>query len=211
MIHMAKSNLKLVPPTAELLQVQRSTPTRLANSAYRSREYLTPSEMDAIMEAARKMRHGHRDSTMLLIAYRHGFRASEVCDLRWSQIDFDQARLAVRRVKRGTPSTHPIQGDELRALRRLRRENPHADFVFLSERGGPFSTAGFARLVERAGKEAGLPFKAHPHMLRHACGYKLANDGHDTRALQGWLGHRNIQHTVIYSELAANRFDGFWK
>jgi integrase len=211
---MTKPMLKLVPqipPTADYLQVPRSTPSRLPNSAYRSREYLTPSEMDAIMDAARKMRHGHRDATMLLIAYRHGFRAAEVVDLRWSQIDFDQARLAVRRVKRGTSSTHPLQGDELRALRRLRRESPHSEFVFLSERGGPFSTAGFARLVERAGKEAGLGFKCHPHMLRHSCGFALINSGADVRSLQAYLGRRNLQHTVRYSELAANRFDGFWK
>ena len=106
---MAKPNLKLVPPPIDIHQVQRSTPTRKPNSAYRSREYLTPTEMDAIMDAARKMRHGHRDATMLLIAYRHGFRASEICDLRWDQIDLDQARLHVKRVKRGMPSVHPIQ------------------------------------------------------------------------------------------------------
>ncbi len=211
---MTKPMLKLVPqepPPIDILQVPRTTPTRKPNAAYRSREYLTPTEMDALLEAARKMRHGHRDATMLLVAYRHGFRASEICDLRWSQIDFDQARLVVRRSKRGTPSDHPILGDELRALRRLRRESPHAEFVFISERGGPFSTAGFARLVERAGAEASLGFKAHPHMLRHSTGYKLANDGVDTRALQAYLGHRNIQHTVRYSELSATRFNNFWK
>src|SRR6266446_9847476 len=199
---MAKPQLRLVPPTAEIQPVTRTTPTRLPNAAYRSREYLTPTEMDALLEAARKMRHGHRDSTMLLIAYRHGFRASEVCDLRWDQVDLDQARLHVKRVKRGMPSVHPIAGDELRALRRLKRESAaHSDFVFVSERKAPFSTAGFARLVERAGKGAALPFKAHPHMLRHAAGSKLANDGVDTRALQHYLGHKNIQHTVRYSEL----------
>jgi type 1 fimbriae regulatory protein FimB/type 1 fimbriae regulatory protein FimE len=208
------AQLKLVTPTLDVeptITGERTTPSRLPNAAYRSREYLTPTEMDAIIEAARKMHHGHRDATMLLVCYRHCFRASEICDLRWSQIDFDQARLAVRRSKRGTPSTHPILGDELRALRRLRRENPHAEFVFMSERGGPFSTAGFARLVERAGTEAGLGFKAHPHMLRHSTGYKLANDGVDTRALQHYLGHRNIQHTVRYSELSATHFNNFWK
>jgi integrase len=203
------AQLKLVTPR---LDTEHTTPTRLPNAAYRSREYLTPTEMDALLEAARKMRHGHRDATMLLIAYRHGFRASEVCDLRWDQIDLDQARLHVKRVKRGMPSVHPIQGDELRALRRLKRESAaHSDFVFVSERKAPFSTAGFARLVERAGAEAGLPFKVHAHMLRHACGYKLANDGHDTRSLQAYLGHRNIQHTVRYSELSATRFNDFWK
>jgi hypothetical protein len=103
-------------------------------------------------------------------------------------------------------------GDELRALRRLQREQePKSPFVFTSERGAPFTTAGFARVVERAGTEAKLGFKAHPHMLRHACGYALANKGHDTRALQAYLGHRNIQHTVRYSELAPTRFKDFWR
>ena len=213
---MTRPTLKLVPqtpPTIDFRQVgPRYTPLRRPNKELRSREYLTPAEMDALLEAARKMRHGHRDSTMLLIAYRHGFRAAEIVDLRWDQVDLDQARLHVRRVKKGTPSVHPLQGDELRALRRLKREmRPHAAFVFMTERKGPFSTAGFARLVERAGAETGLPFKAHPHMLRHACGYDLANDGHDTRSLQAYLGHRNIQHTVRYSELSATRFNSFWK
>jgi integrase len=149
---------------------------------------------------------------MILVAYRHGFRVSELVDLRWDQVDFTHARLHVRRVKKGTPSTHPIIGDEMRALRQLRREQePRSTFVFTSERGSPFSTAGFARLVERAGVEAKLGIKVHPHMLRHACGFALANKGHDTRALQAYLGHRNIQHTVRYTELAPTRFKDFWR
>ena len=101
--------------------------------------------------------------------------------------------------------------DELRWLRRLQREQePKSPFVFTSERGSPFSTAGFARMVERAGVEAGLAFKAHPHMLRHACGFALAAKGHDTRALQAYLGHKNIQHTVRYTELSPTRFKNFW-
>ena len=135
---------------------------------------------------------------MILIAYRHGLRVSELVDLRWDQIDFTTATLHVRRVKKGSPSTHPILGDELRALRRLQREQePKSPFVFTSERGSPFTTAGFARMVERAGVEAKLGFKAHPHMLRHACCF-APNAGHDTRALQAYLGHKNIQHTVRY-------------
>jgi integrase len=205
-----KPQLRLVTPTIENRAV--GTPRRPPNSEMRQREYLTPTEVDQLIAAAKGNRYGHRDATMILVAYRHGLRASEVCDLRWSQVDLDQARLHVRRVKRGTPSVHPLQGDELRALRRLKRESPaHSDFVFLTERGGPFTTTGFAFLVSRAGVKAGLPFKAHPHMLRHAAGYKLANDGHDTRTLQAYLGHRNIQHTVRYTELAANRFDKFWR
>ncbi len=169
--------------------------------------------MQRLADTAKANRHGHRDATMILVAYRHGLRASELTDLRWGQIEFSSANLHVRRVKQGTPSTHPILGDELRAaLRRLQREqDPKSPFVFTSERGTPFTTAGFARMIERAGVEADLGFKAHPHMLRHACGYALANKGHDTRALQAYLGHKNIQHTVRYTELSPTRFKEFWR
>jgi integrase len=205
-----KPQLRLIAPTTENRAV--STPRRPPNAELRQREYLTQTEVDQLIAAAKANRYGHRNATMILIAYRHGLRASEVCDLRWSQVDLDQARLHVRRVKRGTPSVHPLQGDTLRVLRRLKRESPaHSDFVFLTERGGPFTTTGFAFLVSRAGVKAGLPFKAHAHMLRHACGYKLANDGIDTRSLSQYLGHRSLQHTARYTELAANRFDNFWR
>jgi integrase len=206
---MAKRHPKLVSPTS----VKRTVgPKRSPNRDLRTREYLTEAEVERLMQTAKDNRWGHRDATMILVTYRHGLRAAEVVDLRWDQIEFRSATLHVRRVKQGTPSTHPILGDELRAFRRLQREQePKSPFVFTSERGAPFSTAGFARMVERAGGEAKLPFKAHPHMLRHACGYKLANDGHDTRALQAYLGHKNIQHTVRYTELAPTRFKDFWR
>ena len=206
---MVKSHLKLISPAT----VNRTvTPRRLPNRKLRTREYLTEAEVERLMSVAGKNRWGHRDATMVLVAYRHGLRASELVDLRWEQVDFRTATLHVRRVKQGSPSTHPILGDELRALRRLKREQqPKSSFVFTSERGAPFSTAGFARMVERAGVEASLAFKAHPHMLRHACGYALANRGHDTRALQAYLGHRNIQHTVRYTELSPTRFKDFWR
>jgi integrase len=206
---MEKSHLKLVSPAA----VNRTvTPKRPPNSALRTREYLTEAEVKRLMEAARGNRYGQRDATMALVAYRHGLRASELVDLRWEQVEFATATLHVRRAKAGTPSTHPILGDELRALRRLQREQePKSPFVFTSERGAPFTTGGFARMVERAGVEAKLGFKAHPHMLRHACGYALANKGHDTRALQAYLGHKNITHTVRYTELSPERFKDFWR
>jgi type 1 fimbriae regulatory protein FimB/type 1 fimbriae regulatory protein FimE len=206
---MAKPHLRLVTPAT----VKRTvTPRRLSNRHLRTREYLTPEEVERLMAATKGNRWGHRDATMILLAYRHGLRAAELIDLRWDQVDFKTAILHVRRVKAGTPSTHPVLGDELRALRRLQREQePKSPFVFTSERGAPFTTAGFARIVERAGYEAKLPFKAHPHMLRHACGYTLANRGHDTRALQAYLGHKNIQHTVRYTELSPTRFKNFWR
>src|SRR5215468_10928646 len=139
-----------------------------------------------------------------------GLRAAQLCDLRWAQVEFGAAALHVRRVKNGTPSVHPLSGSEMRALRRLQRESKTSPFVFVSERGAPFTTAGFARMVERAAKSAKLGLKVHPHMLRHACGYALANAGHDTRAVQAYLGHKNIQHTVRYTELAPDRFKNFW-
>ena len=178
----------------------------------RTREYLTASEVERLMKAAKENRWGQRDATMILVAYRHGLRAAELVDLRWDQVDFRTGTLHVRRVKAGTPATHPIMGDELRALRKLQRDqSPKSPFVFVSERGSPFATAGFARMIERTGRDAKLAFKAHPHMLRHACGYALANKGHDTRALQAYLGHRNIQHTVRYTELSPTRFKDFWR
>jgi integrase len=207
---MAKSHLKLIAPTTENRTV--AMPRRRPNAELRTREYLTDAEVESVTEAAKSNRYGHRDATMILMAYRHGLRASELVDLRWDQIDFNRATLAVRRAKRGTPSTHPIQGDEMRSLRKLQRQQePKSPFVFTSERGSPFTTAGFARLVERAGAAAGFEFKAHPHMLRHACGFALANKGHDTRSLQAYLGHRNIQHTVRYTELSPDRFKDFWR
>jgi type 1 fimbriae regulatory protein FimB/type 1 fimbriae regulatory protein FimE len=206
---MAKSHLKLVTPAAKKRTV---LPKRLPNAKLRTREHLTEAEVEKLMAATKGNRYGHRDATMILVGYRHGLRASELTDLRWDQIDFSAATLHVRRVKQGTPSTHPIRGDELRALRRLQREQePKSSFVFTSERAGPFTTAGFARMLDRAGAEAKLAFKPHPHMLRHACGFALANKGHDTRALQAYLGHKNIQHTVRYTELAPTRFKDFWR
>jgi integrase len=164
------------------------------------------------MTAARKVsRYGHRDATMILIAYRHGLRASEVCDLQWHQVELPAGRLHVRRSKRGTPSVHAMQGDEIRALRRLQRQQDPGPHVFASERGGPITPKSFGNAFARLGERAGMAFPIHPHMLRHGCGCALANAGHDTRALQAWLGHKNIQHTVRYTELAPDRFKDFWR
>ena len=205
---MAGTNLKLVAPDIENRTVP---PRRRPNAELRTREYLTPAEVEALIVAAKRNRWGHRDATTILVAYRHGFRPAELVDLRWDQIDFKAAALHVRRVKNGVSSVHPLQGVELRALRRLQRESASSPFVFITERQAPFSRAGFAKMVERAGRSAGFGFKAHPHMLRHACGYALANKGHDTRSLQAYLGHRNIQHTVRYTELSPTRFRDFWR
>jgi len=206
---MAMTLLKLVAPISINGTVQ--PPPRRPNAELRSREHLTEAEVDSLMKAAGDNRHGHRDRTMILMAFRHGLRAAELVSLRWENVDLSGGKLYVTRVKNGSPSTHPLAGTELRALRRLLRESPKSPFVFVSERGSPFTTAGFRKMVARLGKASGLEFGVHPHMLRHATGYKLANDGVDTRSLQHYLGHKSIQHTVRYTELAADRFKGFWK
>jgi len=192
---------------------RRTMPARPKNASLRRREHLTPDEVRRLLKAAvPRGRYGQRDACLILLAYRHGLRVSEVVALRWDQVDLKAGHLHVSRAKNGTPSTHPMQGDELRALRQLAREWPdHGGFVFVSERGGPMSAHGVRKMVTRAGEEAALPFPVHPHMLRHACGFKLANDGHDTRAVQLWLGHKNIQHTVRYTELSSARFRNFWR
>jgi integrase len=180
-------HLAVVRPAPEKCTV--ALPRRKPNAAYRSREHLTTQEVERLNEAAKDNRWGLRDSTMILLAFRHGLRASELVDLRWEQVDLDNAILHVRRVKQGSPATHPLTGRELRALRKLQREQkPKSPFVFVSERGAPFSKRGFAAMVERAARIAGFDMKIHPHMLRHACGYALANDGVDTRTIQGYLG-----------------------
>jgi len=212
MIHYPSVNLSRGAFSMDFDDIDGATPNTVIPSVKRTRRYLTEKEVEKLMDAARKHgRHGHRDATMILIAYRHGLRASELVDLQWSQIELDSGRLHVRRAKRGTPSVHPLQGDEIRALRRLRREQEASPFVFTSERGGPMSAKAWGNHFERLGRHAGMPFQCFPHMLRHACGFALANAGHDTRALQAWLGHRNIQHTVRYTELAPDRFKLFWK
>ena len=163
------------------------------------------------MQAARgRGRYGSRDAAMILVAYRHGLRVAELVRLRWEQIDFAQGLLHVRRVKNEISSVHPLHGPELRALRQSRRETGSASYVFMTERDAPMTPAGFRKLLARIGQVAGFDFPVHPHMLRHACGYKLANDGHDTRAIQHYLGHKNIAHTVRYTELSPDRFREFW-
>jgi len=203
----AKSHLALVVPSGE----KRAVPERRPNAEYRKREYLTEDEITKLIKAATGNRHGHRDATMILVAYRHGFRASEVCGLRWDDINFHAATLNVIRKKNGQPTTHQLNATELRSLRRLQREQePKSVYVFINERGTPFDRAGFNYMVKRAGRSAHLAFPVHAHMLRHSAGYTLANAGKDTRSIQAYLGHRDIRHTVRYTELSPTRFKGFF-
>ena len=211
---MQKSHLTLVTPATVngTVEKRRQPPKRRPNAETRAREYLTDAEVQKIMKAAGDNRNGHRDATMVLLAYRHGLRPIELVTLRWDAIDFSHGQIHVSRAKSGSPSVHPFSGIELRALRRLKREQePPSPFVFTSERGSPFTTAGWRKMVARLGIAAKLGFATHPHMLRHACGFQLANQGTDTRTLQAYLGHRNIQHTVRYTELSPTRFKNLWR
>jgi type 1 fimbriae regulatory protein FimE len=175
------------------------------------RDYLRPDEVDAMVQAARKFgRHRVRDAAIILMMYRHGLRTAELVALRWQQVDLKAGYLDVHRVKRGHDAKHPLRGPQLRLLRELQRTYPDSPYVFVSERKAPLSPRSIREIVARAGKAAGLPFAPHPHQLRHACGYYLASHGHDTRAIQDYLGHRNIQHTVRYTAMAPHRFETFW-
>ena len=160
-------------------------PRKQRNKDVRTREYLTDKEVDQLMDAARKAgRHGHRDATLILIGYRHALRVSELVSLRWDQIDLGQGLMHVTRLKNGVDSTHPVRGPEIRALRRLQRDYPDTPYVFVTERKGSLTSSTVRKLIARAGQYAGLGFPVHPHMLRHGCGFKLANAGHDTRSIQ---------------------------
>ena len=208
---MMKLPLALVPPATVNRTV--AMPRRRPNAQLRTREHLTEAEIEHADEGGRQVTAGvTATATMILTAYRHGLRVSELVDLRWDQIDFDHATLHVRRAKKGTPATHPIIGDEMRALRRLQREqDPKSPFVFTSRARRAVHHSGLCPACRARWRGRQLGFKCHPHMLRHACGFALANAGHDTRALQAYLGHKNIQHTVRYTELAPGRFKDFWR
>ena len=189
----------------------KTPPRKPLNAARRSREYLTPHEVEQVMAAARRVgRHPVRDATLILLMYRHGFRLAEAVALRWDAVDLRGGLLHVQRLKHGRSTVHPLRGPELRALRQLRRLYPDTPYVFVSERSGPLTARAVRHIVLRAGQVAGLAFPIHPHMLRHACGFYLANKGIDTRAIQHYLGHWNIQHTVRYTRLTPHRFAAFW-
>ena len=181
----------------------------------RGKNFLTETEMKRFLEAARRGRHGVRDHLLMLLAYRHGLRVSELVDLRMKDLDWETGRLFVRRKKGGLSTHQPLEGDELRALRaylreREQRSDARSPYLFLSERG-PMTRQAINYLAREISQRAQLRFRVHPHMLRHSTGYYLANQGYDTRLVQDYLGHRNIAHTVKYTRTAARRFEGLWR
>jgi type 1 fimbriae regulatory protein FimB/type 1 fimbriae regulatory protein FimE len=180
------------------------------NAAYRTREYLMEAEIGKLLEAAGKSRNPVRDRLLILLAFRHALRVSELVDVRVEAIDLKAATIHICRAKNGTPGIHGLQGDELRLIRELLRAQPHATFLFLSERKAPLSVDGAQKLIERLGVAAGFAFPIHAHMLRHSAGYALAGRGVDTRTLQAFMGHRSIANTVIYTAVADKRVRNIW-
>jgi integrase len=175
------------------------------------RKYLSPDEARRVIDTAGKVgRQGERDKLLLTLIFRHGLRVSEAVGLQWTDFDLDAPKARpfyVRRVKGSKDATHTLEPDTVRALKRLKAD-VDGPYVFRSERGGPMSVDTVQLIVKRAGEEAGLGFRVHPHMLRHACGFYLAETGTDTRLIQDYLGHRDIKNTVIYTETSQRRLAG---
>jgi site-specific recombinase XerD len=185
---------------------------RRMNSEVRTREHLFRHEVDTLIEVAKQNKRGgaqhpigQRHALMIMVCFNHGLRASELVDLRWSQIDFKSNTITVQRLKGSDDSTHHLTPDEIRGLKKIA---VHPEFVFPTERNMPMTTRGFHKLIAELGVKAGMKESVHPHMLRHAKGYDLANRGTDLRLIQSYLGHRNVQNTVGYTQIAANRLKG---
>lgn len=211
----AKPHLRLVVNnhfTESSKQLIHPNMRKPKNADVRNREWLREDEVERLIKSTKSTgRHGHRDSMIVLLMYRHGLRVTEAVTLRWSDVDWDTAHLYVKRIKRGNSSNQPIDGRELRGLRSLKRDTEaNVPWMFMTERGTPLTDNTVRKIIARAGNVAGFDFPVHPHMLRHSCGYYLASKGYDTRLIQDYLGHKNIQHTVKYTQLAPNRFNGLW-
>ena len=203
-----------IVPIGDLAARRKPVARRPRNADVRPREHLLPDEVAAIIDAAGNVgRYRHRDRTMLLLAYRHGFRVGELVRVQWADFDFKAGTIHCRRLKGSEEATHPLNGAELRAIRRLKRDQEVAGklgrFVFVTERGGPITEDAVRKIASRAGERAGIGFPIHPHMLRHARGYRLAAEGVDTRAIAHYLGHRNVQNCAMYTALSPTRFASF--
>lgn len=179
------------------------------------RKYLTQIEVERLIAATKGSRNQARDRCLLLLMFRHGLRVSEACGLKLSQVDTESRVLHVARLKKGLSTTQPLRTEEVRAVKvwliERKRMKPDMDAFFVSERLNQLNRRTAWSAIRRYGELAGLPLEAHPHMLRHACGYALADQGADTRLIQDYLGHRNIQHTVCYTATNSARFERLWR
>ena len=202
------------PPRA-VARVAGFLNTQTLDKTMKDRKHLVSAEVEKLLEAAKGSRNAPRDRCLLLLMFRHGLRVSEACGLQLSQVDIESRVLHVARLKQGLSTTHPLRGDEIRAIKIWLTERakmkPETDAFFVTERRGPLSRKTAWVMIRDYGKQADLAVAAHPHMLRHACGFALADQGADTRLIQDYLGHRNIQHTVRYTATNPARFERLWR
>jgi site-specific recombinase XerD len=182
-----------------------------------SRKFLYPEEVESLIKAAKSGRNGTRDALMILMAYRHGLRVSELLSLKWNDIDWKTPQIFIKRSKGSNDSMQPLYPDECRALKIVQKEVKAIEikrgfpipYVFVSEQARKMDASTFRKLLYSLSKD--WEFRVHPHQLRHACGFKLANEGRDLRVIQNYLGHRNISNTVRYTQLSSKQFDGLWE
>jgi type 1 fimbriae regulatory protein FimB len=208
----SKDERHLFKPPIAPVEKKGTSPNKGYEATGRTREHLTPNEMDRLLDAVKKFGREscrHRNHTIVLMMYRHGLRVAEAASLRWSDVSLEDGSIYVRRLKGSKDSTHPLQGDEIRALRRLQRESKTSPYLFVDSKGTPLKETAIASMIKRAG-EGLLGFPIHSHMMRHSCGHYLASKGIDTRTIQDYLGHSNIMHTVRYTQLSANKFRNLW-
>jgi integrase len=186
-----------------------ASPNKGHEATGRNREHLTQSEVNKLMDAAKgTARNSHRNYCIVLMGFRHGLRVSEIAALKWSDVDFDRGAIYINRAKGSIPGTHPMAGDELRAMRKLQREYPDCPFLFVGRGNAPMDSTAISGMVKRLGDRGELlGFPIHAHMLRHTCGFLMCDRGYDLRLVQSWLGHSNIQNTVGYTALSARQFN----
>lgn len=181
------------------------------------RKYLTPDEVRQLIDVAQFSAFPERNAALIATGYLHGLRISEILSLRLSDLSLADRRLNITRLKNGFSTVHPIHPSCLKLLRKwlvVRKNLPRVavdnDWLFVSRDGTTLSRQQGYNILRKLSEHAGLPLRAHPHMLRHACGYALAENGIDTRLIQDYLGHRNIRHTVRYTASNAGRFGRVW-
>ncbi|ATI64593.1 tyrosine-type DNA invertase [Edwardsiella tarda] len=181
------------------------------------RKHLTQSEVERLLQQARYSYFAERNYCMIYMGFIHGLRVSELLSLRLSDIDLDDQSIYIHRLKNGLSTNHPLLPEEVEVIRvwlQARRKIRYAadsEWLFLSRLGTRLTRQQFYKIITDYGKKAEISICSHPHMLRHACGYALADRGIDTRLIQDYLGHRNIRHTVRYTASNAARFQGVWQ